>query len=301
MNDTPEYQDIDKGLADLELKVKNSNRALDNLFKGLGIGAEERAGAVPPQVNTEAPARRLADDEVLGALAKFTFDKQRKLAMPPVEQLDARLFGKVKSVLASLGGKWNTSASAFVFKYDPEPKIADMLSSGAVVNHKKEAQAFFTPSDLAHRVVGLARVKGQVVLEPSAGEGALADACIAQGAKRVDCVEKDENYAGTLKQKGYIVVNDDFLSLPVQSGAGGYSRIVMNPPFSGGQFIQHIVKALEWLQPGGSLVSVIPGGKDQPKLAQALAGRQFVVTPLDQGAFKASGTAVGTSIVIVKG
>jgi hypothetical protein len=188
MNDeTPAYQDIDKGLADLELKVKNSNRALDNLFKGLGIGAEERAGAVPPQVYTGDPSQSLRR---------------------------------------------------------------------------------------------------------------LADACIAQGAQQVFCVEQDPNYASTLNNKGYPTLNADFLTVPPSIK---YSRVVMNPPFSGGQFIQHIQKALEWLAPGGALVSVIPGGKDQPKLAQALAGRQFVVTPLDQGAFKSSGTAVATSVVIVKG
>ncbi|WP_139353394.1 class I SAM-dependent methyltransferase, partial [Escherichia coli] len=46
-----------------------------------------------------------------------------------------------------------------------------------------------------------------------------------------------------------------------------YSRIIMNPPFSHGQDIRHILRAFSLLRPGGVLVAVcLIGPRQQEKL-----------------------------------
>ncbi len=39
-----------------------------------------------------------------------------------------------------------------------------------------------------------------------------------------------------------------------------YSRVIMNPPFSHGQDIRHILRAFSLLRPGGVLVAVCLNG-----------------------------------------
>jgi hypothetical protein len=121
----------------------------------------------------------------------------------PEERLDGKLYKRVNKALANAGGKWNRSAGAHLFTSDAAPKLAAMLGSGVSVDEKKRDQAFFTPPDLARQVVELAEVEGRVVLEPSAGRGALADACMAASAKSVECFEANPEFAETLRGKGY--------------------------------------------------------------------------------------------------
>ncbi|EQC1334627.1 class I SAM-dependent methyltransferase, partial [Escherichia coli] len=46
-----------------------------------------------------------------------------------------------------------------------------------------------------------------------------------------------------------------------------YSRVIMNPPFSHGQDIRHILRAFSLLRPGGVLVAVcLNGPRQQEKL-----------------------------------
>lgn len=128
----------------------------------------------------------------------------------PSGQLERGLYAKVNKALANAGGKWKTGVG-HVFATDAAPKLAAMLGTGVSVDEKKRDQAFFTPPDLAIRVVALANVQGQVVLEPSAGHGALADVCMTQGAKSVHCVEINAASVAVLRGKGYQVTYDDFL------------------------------------------------------------------------------------------
>ena len=67
-----------------------------------------------------------------------------------------------------------------------------------------------------------------------------------------------ENFNGVRVQCG------DFMEWqPVQY----YSRIIMNPPFSHGQDIRHILRAFSLLRPGGVLVAVcLNGPRQQEKL-----------------------------------
>lgn len=113
---------------------------------------------------------------------------------------------------------------------------------------------FPTPQTISDDVVGLADIQpGMKVLEPSAGNGELADAMSKKGVD-VDAVELASDLRMILQEKGYNLVGDDFTQFksdPV------YDRIVMNPPFSNDQDIDHVRHAYSMLKPGGRLVAIV--------------------------------------------
>lgn len=151
-------------------------------------------------------------------------------SLPP-EQLDRKLYERVNKALTNAGGKWKRG-TGHVFPVDAAPKIAAMLGTGVSVDEKKRDQSFFTPSDLAHQLAELADVRGHSVLEPSAGRGALVDACMAAGASVVCCVEINAESVAALRQKyPATVVHGDFLLINPPSRPP-YERVVMNPPFT---------------------------------------------------------------------
>lgn len=145
-----------------------------------------------------------------------------------------------------------------------------------------------TPDDLASEVVSSAMVRGQYgnrylpgpVLEPSAGNGALAfaieRACDIRRGKDgsfvgpygnkainphndaknrtldLDVIELSADFRAILKNKGLRVVHDDFLTF---RPAKKYGTIIMNPPFSKGAL--HLLKALDIQRDGGAIRCIL--------------------------------------------
>lgn len=68
-------------------------------------------------------------------------------------------------------------------------------------------------------------------------------------SNRVDCVESETNLCAILKDKGYRVYNDDFLSFDDDKH---YDLILMNPPFSNGD--EHLLKAISIAEKTGSKI-----------------------------------------------
>src|SRR3546814_4693212 len=93
-----------------------------------------------------------------------------------------------------------------------------------------------------------------LVLEPSAGQGAIANQ-VAKMA-RVDCIELLPDNAAKIQVQGNIrsVLQSDFLS---QAAQPQYDRVIMNPPFEKQADIKHVLHAHKFLKPGGRLVSVM--------------------------------------------
>lgn len=113
---------------------------------------------------------------------------------------------------------------------------------------------FFSSQEVADRVIDMAAIRaGHLVLEPSAGSGALADAAKAKGAT-VHCIEVQSHWAAALRGKGYDTRAGDFLQ---QSPVPQYDRVVMNPPFDRGRDCDHVLHAYQFLKPGGMLVAVM--------------------------------------------
>lgn len=116
---------------------------------------------------------------------------------------------------------------------------------------------FPTPVAVAHRMARLAGIsKGMRVLEPSAGNGNLADAAAAAGGA-VDVVEISSQLREILSLKGHTVVANDFNDFTPEAP---YPAIVMNPPFSKRQDAEHIMRAFALLAGGGTLVAIAGEG-----------------------------------------
>lgn len=122
-----------------------------------------------------------------------------------------------------------------------------------------------TPRSLAERLLsGIDWQTVDYVLEPSAGKGDLASVVCDlwnrataryDGGKfitRIDCVEVDPNLRAILKERGFRVVSDDFLSFRTEKR---YSLIVMNPPFNEGA--KHLLRALDLQKNGGAVYCIL--------------------------------------------
>ena len=149
-------------------------------------------------------------------------------------------------------------------------------------------------------MAGLARIgSGDRVLEPSAGEGALADAARALGGV-VDCVEIDSHAIAILKGKGYTVTEQDFLTIAPEPE---WDVVILNPPFSGGSAVRHTDHAIKFLRPNGRLVGLMDAGvchRTDRATSNFLTdvskfGAKFERIPA--GTFKESGTDVATVMI----
>jgi|GEM_PF-1165837 len=116
---------------------------------------------------------------------------------------------------------------------------------------------FPTPKPIIEKMLNIAEIKpGMSVLEPSAGKGDIADSIKEKYKKvKLKTVEISSALNDLLKLKGYDVEQGDFLK-----HKGQYDRIIMNPPFSKGQDIDHVRYAYDLLKPHGRLVAIMSEG-----------------------------------------
>ncbi len=230
------------------------------------------------------------------------------LFLPDV-QLDRKDYVAVNKVLENMGGKWNRKAKGHVFQNgdDPAEMLEAVLLTHEVRDLKKEHQFFPTPRPIAERLCEMAELdESSMVLEPSCGDGRLADVIMEHSPASLFCVEVNPDMVLRLDGKPYQVLWDDFL-LVGQENVGRVSRIVMNPPFTRHQDIDHILHAFELLSEGGILVSVVSESPFFRSDKKSVAFRAFLeehdaeVYKLDAGAFRESGTEIITRLVkIVK-
>ncbi len=210
--------------------------------------------------------------------------------------LDRKLYQKVNTAIEAAGGKWSKKAKAHLFDVPPREALGLVIAAGVVIDQKKERQAFYTPKHIADRIASIADVSGHRVLEPSAGNGALADACIRAGASSVSIIEIDPAECVNLKEKGHVGLEGDFLKArprPI------FSRIVMNPPFTKNQDVKHLSRALQWLAPNGVIVCILPDRFRDKSLRSMIGlphGFALEEFPLPPNAFAESGTKVNTIV-----
>ncbi|MGM9465415.1 hypothetical protein [Streptomyces murinus] len=192
------------------------------------------------------------DPDVLGVIKSAIADGPA-LRLPC--QLDSKLYKRTDQVLRVIGGEWNRYKRAHIFPVDAAEAISDLLITCEVITEADRGY-FSTPAPVVGQLLELAELTpGCEVLEPSAGRGAIAELAAARGAV-VDCIELDADRADHIRSGGYArrVTTADFLSVPVRRR---YQRAIMNPPFSKRQDIQHVERALRFVQPGGLVVAVM--------------------------------------------
>jgi len=237
--------------------------------------------------------------EVLDVLRRSTIT-ENLLVLP--EQLERDLYVAVNKTLLNSGGLWSKKQRGHLFQSDPREKLGLALKTGVSVDEKKTWQASYTPADLARRVVELADVKGKVVLEPEAGEGALVRACVEAGALAITAVELNaeacvqlRRVAGPVKPTIY---EADFLAVKLR--AGDFERVVMNPPFAKNQDIKHVQRALTFLAPGGILVAIMSPNTARSGFQELIGSYDYDIEEVPAGTFKESGTNIATIILTIR-
>ncbi len=163
-------------------------------------------------------------------------------------------------------------------------------------------QLFPTPKGVAQRMADMADIQpGHDVLEPSAGTGMLIG---AMGGRMfghnpecgsIMAIEINRKLAERLQTEFPLTVVHccDFMEC---GGIGHYDRIVMNPPFTNGSDIKHIMHARQFLKHGGRIVAICANGPRQNEQLRPLASH-WEVLPADT--FKDAGTSVNTALVVI--
>jgi predicted RNA methylase len=225
-------------------------------------------------------------------------------------QLDRKVYTETNKVIELLGGKWNRSAKAHLLPEGFADALDAVMITGEVVDIKKLHQQFFTPKRLAVTAVLHADVqKGHLCLEPSAGGGALVDEMMVQGAEVV-AFEIDPTLRAALNHRWadtlrFSLPGDDFMQ---HKPRPLFDRVVMNPPFTRQQDVDHVQLALQCLRPGGILVAIMSPSWRYRTNAKSVLFRELVatmdpehlVTDNEAGAFKESGTNVATVLLKVR-
>lgn len=230
----------------------------------------------------------------------------------PNEQLERKLYQDVAKSLELIGGKWKGGkVFGFVFNEDPT-ELLNQIANGEKRNLKKEHQFFATPSHIAEWLVDLANIKDDnIIIEPSAGQGAIMDAILAKhpNNKLFYCENMPTNI--TILQKKYNSIdnifklnplNDDFLELKSDNQ---FDVVIANPPFTKNQDIDHIKKMYDVTRNGGRIISIaskhwqISNNKKEADFRDWLDNVGAEIQSIDAGAFKESGTMISSCIIII--
>ena len=242
------------------------------------------------------------DKRVLDILQQSNIDNN--ILFLPNEKLDRNTYLEVNKVLELIGGKWNRKAGGHVFDHCPSDHIDQILISGEVTDSKKTFQFFPTPINVARQLCELAEIDASTsVLEPSCGKGNISDVAYSYNPRSLVGIELNKDLESFLKEKPYeVIVGMDFL----EYNNGNWDRIVMNPPFSNQQDIDHVMHAYDLLAENGVLVAIMflsfkyRTTKKSIKFRQLLEDTNAEVIALPSGTFKDSGTMVETCIVVIR-
>ncbi len=170
----------------------------------------------------------------------------------------------------------------------------------------RKLQFYPTPVKVVSKM--LARVDltaSSRVLEPSAGTGNIARAALARGASVV-AVEIDLDRCRELATiRGLTVRPANFLSMVPDPS---YTHVLMNPPFYGTHWMEHVTHAFDFLAPGGVLVAVLPVSAELGETKKHEAFRAWakarkvggwLFRDLPPESFAESGTRVNTVILTI--
>lgn len=240
--------------------------------------------------------------DIIGILSLLEIDGPR---VRITQQLDRPTYLDVNKVLEACGGKWNRSLKVHLFDDDPQDLIDTVINTGKCFRKKQDFDQFDSPPSVVETVIREASIKpGMTVLEPQAGLGYLATEAAHVGGS-VDCYELDPQRIAILEQNPLLkhVWQGDFMEAAPRRD---YDRIVMNPPFSKQQDIDHVLHALKFLAPGGRLVSVMSAGVSfrsnmkTVRFREEIADLNAIIYPLPADSFKQSGTSVNTCLLVVQ-
>ena len=240
--------------------------------------------------------------ELIKSISKMIANGTR-LELPKDDHFDN--YAQVKKCLLTTGGKYKKCG--FEFGEDAQA-VKDRLVGGEAIDDKKKYQFFATPTELAEMMVDMANVtKVDHVLEPSAGQGAIADViCKNTSHADITLVELMPQNVKALERKGYEVIEADFLTLKDEDDFGIFDVIIANPPFTKNQDIDHIRHMFSLLNEGGTIVSLASKSWTFGQQKKQVAFREWLdeigaeITEVPAGAFKESGTNIAAVIIQIE-
>lgn len=232
------------------------------------------------------------------------------------QELTRNEYVAVNKVLVAAGGKWNRKAGAHVFGSGNAAEAIDMILLTGAVETARDVGWFPTPADIASMLVDDHVREGDLVLEPSAGEGALVIPILTKGA-RVIAIERDSNRRKKLcdaVQQLFgpeYAAHERFLCEDMQDfmeyqNTDEFHTVIMNPPFTKvgiGDQLDHVRHAFSMLRRGGVLKSIMSSGvqwrednryKEFRNWAKSNNGHFETLPPKS---FNVSGTNVNTVIL----
>lgn len=215
--------------------------------------------------------------------------------------IEKKLYAQVNNILERLFGKWNKSKKCHCFAFDPSDLIKNYLTHQKLPP-KNELAYFPTPKIILNDIKEDIDYNGKY-LEPSAGQGAIANAILEKHPDaHVDCIEYSELNYNILKEKGFNVKNEDFLTVtpdPI------YDYVIMNPPFSVAgdktAYITHVEHAMKFLNKLGYLYCIVPTfthkeDKKTAKFKDFIAKHFCRQIKYEKGTFRDSGTMIETTM-----
>jgi len=204
-----------------------------------------------------------------------------------------------KAARAELLNYWEQAESGSA----EDPKAKKLREKTEAAKLLKIPGYFPTPKPLVDNLLDEAGIEpGDLVLEPSAGMGDIANALKATGAT-VHVGEYQHSLYELLELQGHEMVSRDFLAY---NPGEIYDKIVQNPPFEGGQDIDHVLHAYDLLKPGGRLVSIMGEGAFFQSTKKPAAFRTWLnevgwSQKNPEGSFKSAtrSTGVATRTVVI--
>lgn len=195
---------------------------------------------------------------------------EKRMSIPQTFKFSKKEYTDLKKEILKAGGKYKKNG--FDFDEDAE-KVYDRIITGKDYNLKKKFQFFATPDTLAKELCEMTfdpmlnrRVN---ILEPSAGQGAIIDSILQwfndeavnismNSLTAIEFMDKnykylEENY--NTDEAGMDLLKMDFLKYDEYINYFDY--VIANPPFTGGQDIEHFYKMYEVCKPGGIVTSIM--------------------------------------------
>lgn len=232
-----------------EFRTKPKKRVKEFQMMGKPLSFEVLAVLAAMRPMTERVSERPDRHRQIPNSLRFDHAEQSRAARSQAED-----------VLKAIGGvPQGKGLTYYLFDYNPGEVLGRIVASGCIPDQQSH-QFYPTPAGLAEKVVEMADIGPEhTVLEPSAGQGGLADLLPKE---QTTCVEIAALHCQILRAKGYVVHEADFLAWADLHWTGGlgFDRIVMNPPFSEGRARAHTEAAYTLLKPGGVLVAILPAG-----------------------------------------
>jgi hypothetical protein len=268
-------------------------RNLERLQKALRALADGYVDGTVPALLSD-----LKTKDAIGARVKKYLDGSRGGYYSVIEAADYHDKSEAGRLLQSMINGSTAQQAARV-------KAARIGELEAAIYLSNIPSYFPTPAPVVAQMIKAARIwPDMTILEPSAGSGNIADAIFAEEPSvKIDVIEINSRLQELLKLKGYNLIDSDFAEAAIAPES--YDRILMNPPFERQQDIDHVRKAYGLVKTGGVLVSIMGPSWEFRSDRKSVEFREWLSTKdatwenLPEGSFKASGTGVGTRLVVI--